>query len=1133
MLPQSDARFQPAENLSQIPASQSGAATTSAASSKENDSSITFPYAQQHRYPIHRLPAVAPDLDSSLNLHYSSSSSSSSSSSARSPLASFPSSSSSALYDRSPLSKPSAQPSTQRPPSRNMIHRESWPAKTPPEVHSPSHASSSKSPASLNALAPFTQNSDRGVKGVDEGDSSHGGLSSTADQSSILGPAPLRRNMACLTCRKRKLRCDAVKPVCGTCAKSRAVAAAANHPAPIPDGDCVYGEPSKKSKKAGKGSTEDGSNPVDEEEMGAAESSKKGKKRKKEGAAGSENELELARIAQLEAQVRRLESMLAEKGRSSAGRALSFGESSKASDPAFWTAPNSAIDMTKPVAEPDPLLELLWGGYPSDLPSPDTILHLSEIFFTHSPYRNCVYKSAFMVGLTLPPRHPGRPHMSLLHAVLAISAPLSPHFRPKRKRESDLVRRRDDHFGSIPGLTDPDIRPKASSEELSFAEFHLTRARIKTEKALMTEHRTMNSWLQILQALTLIIYTLRLDGHLLEAFLLCPVACRLTTPTGLTRMPSRHDRGKEWPPCYLEPPASASEEHERRSFFWHTWLVDAYTSGVNHLWQSGLDDDSPITTVFPIKMADFQAGLDPPPNPQSLLSDDLFTNLENDDDFLLHLKSGVLCKRVYKMVSIQSTKIKKNLRSSPAYLKLEKDILDFLARLPPYDFTGRVSMDLLVACLNANLAITMLYKGHKTRPVGIDRTSEQYKKARQGILSILRIAYQLNASSFDLAFVHFRAVTCFTVAAQTICHEINCLLKDGGSVKDTGFETSEEDELVELFGALDAILSVLRRAEEKVACAVRAVEIISRFRSEGWSTARVDRSFLVVGVVKSLDEQDEEEKQKDSSSRLPGTTSTSSGRGDGDGSGSSFEFHPIGMSGGDGGDDGSRPLGPTSFVHQTCDPSPINNPSSVHAERSNGHQGTASFMGSAKGTNPMRTSSNQVPMTNVEQSTTSTNSSSPPTQYYASNMTSHPPNARKQPQQQQQQQHDHHHPTSPSFPDFGTNMTTTPRQGDQNPFSSSSSSSSIQPQQQQPHQVGPNNQSNGQGGQDPQTMLTSIATADAEDTPFANNATSLNQTHLVPQGNRIISLPVDENPNNPFFYNQSMNIDDLDSWAFF
>lgn len=65
----------------------------------------------------------------------------------------------------------------------------------------------------------------------------------TASQQRNAGVTPLRRGQACQSCRRRKLKCDAKRPVCGTCIKSRKAAAVANHASPVPDGDCVYDDP--------------------------------------------------------------------------------------------------------------------------------------------------------------------------------------------------------------------------------------------------------------------------------------------------------------------------------------------------------------------------------------------------------------------------------------------------------------------------------------------------------------------------------------------------------------------------------------------------------------------------------------------------------------------------------------------------------------------------------------------------------------------------------------------------------------------------------------------------------------------------------------------------------------------------
>ncbi|CED85511.1 Zn(2)-C6 fungal-type DNA-binding domain [Phaffia rhodozyma] len=59
----------------------------------------------------------------------------------------------------------------------------------------------------------------------------------------------LRRNQACLSCRKRKLKCDAVRPTCGTCVRSHNYAFLHNKNKQIPSAmpSCIYEEESSVS----------------------------------------------------------------------------------------------------------------------------------------------------------------------------------------------------------------------------------------------------------------------------------------------------------------------------------------------------------------------------------------------------------------------------------------------------------------------------------------------------------------------------------------------------------------------------------------------------------------------------------------------------------------------------------------------------------------------------------------------------------------------------------------------------------------------------------------------------------------------------------------------------------------------
>lgn len=55
---------------------------------------------------------------------------------------------------------------------------------------------------------------------------------------------PLKRNRACLQCRKRKVKCDALKPVCSPCLRTHAhvVRSAQRNLTPVPELCCTFVE---------------------------------------------------------------------------------------------------------------------------------------------------------------------------------------------------------------------------------------------------------------------------------------------------------------------------------------------------------------------------------------------------------------------------------------------------------------------------------------------------------------------------------------------------------------------------------------------------------------------------------------------------------------------------------------------------------------------------------------------------------------------------------------------------------------------------------------------------------------------------------------------------------------------------
>ena len=101
--------------------------------------------------------------------------------------------------------------------------------------------------------------------------------------------------------------------------------------------------------------------------------------------------------------------------------------------------------------------------------------------------------------------------------------------------------------------------------------------------------------------------------------------------------------------CFLPPPRTAPEEHERRMTFWCAYILEAAYVGNGNYYESNINDFG-VTTSLPSSVADFQAGREPADNPQTLSSDDLFEN-GHVDDFNLHVKAMVLLKRVKWVLS--------------------------------------------------------------------------------------------------------------------------------------------------------------------------------------------------------------------------------------------------------------------------------------------------------------------------------------------------------------------------------------------------------------------------------------------------------------------------------------------------
>ncbi|KIM77869.1 hypothetical protein PILCRDRAFT_611893 [Piloderma croceum F 1598] len=74
------------------------------------------------------------------------------------------------------------------------------------------------------------------------------------------------------------------------------------------------------------------------------------------------------------------------------------------------------------LSDPSPELEMIWSNWPPNLPPPDLLRHLVEVFFAFQHHaRRLFHAPSFMASLSLPPSDPGFPIAPVLHAICSVS----------------------------------------------------------------------------------------------------------------------------------------------------------------------------------------------------------------------------------------------------------------------------------------------------------------------------------------------------------------------------------------------------------------------------------------------------------------------------------------------------------------------------------------------------------------------------------------------------------------------------------------------------------------------------------------------------------------------------------------
>ncbi|ORY33727.1 hypothetical protein BCR39DRAFT_518895 [Naematelia encephala] len=282
-------------------------------------------------------------------------------------------------------------------------------------------------------------------------------------------PKVLARNSACHQCRKRKLKCDAIRPVCANCQKPRVRGVDKSLP---PQVDCTWDEPKetiRRSRKAG--SPEDDVETKKRARLNELEQriAQFEKQLKGQGGVASKsasaienqpippqpkqfvlNSASNGSFLPQQAEQISPENQMPWSNRQSADMSTEtpWGQHQSLTEdyemppkqPGAKLEPPSrsdSIDLKQPgveqsvndlgdlgPAEVDELFsQIMWSDWPKDLPTLEVVDHMAAVFFDKIPtYSKMVQRTAFMQNLHLPPSHRDFPAVCLIHAVLALAA---------------------------------------------------------------------------------------------------------------------------------------------------------------------------------------------------------------------------------------------------------------------------------------------------------------------------------------------------------------------------------------------------------------------------------------------------------------------------------------------------------------------------------------------------------------------------------------------------------------------------------------------------------------------------------------------------------------------------------------
>ncbi|KAI6047554.1 hypothetical protein EDC04DRAFT_3100931 [Pisolithus marmoratus] len=587
-----------------------------------------------------------------------------------------------------------------------------------------------------------------------------------ATSSSSTGSRPvLRRNQACRSCRKRKLKCDAARPHCGTCVKywqsliSVPAPVGYAHPA---EPQCVY-------------------DPVD-------------------GLALSPDTDPIEKIRLLEEEVSKLKIQLQEQNiparspgpsmsrRNSYGLCRPGSTATLSRSDSQTSVPGSKLYACNPgdalglnhlnfqdgvglnmqwTTITDTHSELIHTGWNTDLPEPHILDHYIETFFRCDPCGpRILHRPSFLATICLHPRDPAFPHSAILHAICACAS---------RWSSRNVA-----------------IQPDGSRKD-EFAEYHAS----KTRKYIDRTMATGEDIFQVVQACIILSWYFYQEGRWVEAWVFAGFQTRVAIPLRLN-YPGTFCTYGDSTAGYLPPPRDFRDLETRRRTWWMSIVFDRIVAAGG--WTHSISEKD-IGTELPLRGEDFDAEHLIPNNPQDMSTEDFFTTHlpKYTDSFLLFIKAVMMFGRVTDL------NVRSKLRAStppqkhqnpfalPGFKELDSLVhKDFLENLP---HSHRFNIGVTDMLANGPSVDTDLYMVHVIPYAASITLHNPYldlndvrrlstSRCIEAAQAILSAYYMLSATSLDTSRLHPFITICWYLAAAVQVQVCKHFIEMGDRVRE-------------------------------------------------------------------------------------------------------------------------------------------------------------------------------------------------------------------------------------------------------------------------------------------------------------------------------------------------------------